>query len=147
MNSPTNINTTVDLASLADMVVADLAIMRRKEQFSKEGLQRGIELCSRLASRPPESQATESQARTATSQRQLHTSSVPSSAQRELQPEEIEGIRSQLQRWLDEGGDLQDEELSRIQAFVVKATAGSWQKRALDFQQRRLKRGLKQRSL
>jgi hypothetical protein len=64
-----------------------------------------------------------------------------------LKPEEIEEVRGQLQRWLDEGGDPKDEELSRIQAFIVKATAGSWQQRTHDFQQRRLKRALKQRSL
>ena len=147
MNSTPNINTSVDLASLADMVVADLSIMRRKGQYSRDGLERGVQLCHRLASRPSKVQATESQARTATSQRQLHASSVPSPAQPELQPDEIEDVRKQLQRWLDEGGDLQDEALSRIQAFIVKATAGSWQKRTHDFQQRRLKRGLKQRSL
>lgn len=148
MNSMTDIGTDIDLASLADIVVADLAIMRRTGLKSNEALERGIELCERMVAvslvsgGPPSAEVTPDASR-----KQLHGVGAGEPPSEHIDAEELARIKQQFLRLSEESGGLRNEELVQIQEFLVRATTSSWQERFRDFQQRRLKRGLKQQSL
>ena len=105
----------IDLASLADIVVADLAIMRRTGQKSKDGLDRAIELCDRLAlplstsQLPPPTLENPEAAR-----RQLHTIAPTEASRGETNSEEVVRIKTELRRLSEDTGDIRSDELARI---------------------------------
>lgn len=148
MSTAVEMTTDTDLASLADMVVADLALMRRKQRKPDHGLDRGIELCTRLAQPiPVATLAASPAAGPDASRRQLRADADPATKWQPPSSEEVHRLRKDFEDIYEENVEIRDEDLTRIQEFVVRVTTLSWQERTRDFQQRRLKRALKQQSL
>lgn len=148
MNATAEAAAGIDLASLADMVVADLARTRRTGRRPDQALERGVELCRRLAEPTPVPGVIASaSAGSEATRRQLHGDVDVETKWRRPSAEEIEQLRKAFGRLYETKADIPDDELAQMQEFVVCVTTSSWQERTRDFQQRRLKRALKQQSL
>lgn len=133
----------MNLASLADHVVVGIGLMLRKRKKSRDVIDQGIGLCDRLLAIGAQSEQAESVPDDLRGRRKLHSMDVSAGTPTSVSAEEIRQALEELRRLGDEGAEISDSELRTVQHLFVQATTMDWLQCASDFQQRRLKRGLK----
>ena len=143
MTLQTKPETYVNLASLANHVVVGIGLMLRKRTKSRDVIDQGIGLCDRLLAIANQGEPAGRLSEDAGGRRRLHSPDTFSRLPANVPLDKIALARDELLRLGKENEAVSDPELRTVQHLFVQATTVDWLQCASDFQQRRLKRGLK----